>query len=218
MHHADCQPYHCPEGTVYGTLLNFQRERALWATRSEAAPYLASAQAPVLYIKTANTFNPSGGAVALPHGVPALEVGASLGLIMGDDAQAHALAVFNDWSVPHDSYYRPPVRFKNGDGWLGVGAQRLALNDWSQLSDLSLQVVINDRVVQTVDWSGLYRDPARLVEDVTAFTAWRTGDVLLLGLDCLPDGARPLAHAGDRVRITAAHGLWVEHTVVGEVA
>ena len=215
MRRADYQSYPCPEGTVYATLLNFRCERALWAKRSEAAPYLAPAQAPVLCIKTANTFNPIGGVVALPHGVPALEVGASLGLIMGDDTQAHALAVFNGGFVSHDSYYRPPLRFKNGDRWLGAGAQRLALNDWSQLSDLSLPVFINDRVAQTVDCSGLYRDAARLVEDVTAFTAWRTGEVLLLGLDCLPDGTRPLVHAGDRVRIAAADGLWVEHTVRG---
>ena len=215
MHNGDRQPYTLPEGTVYGVLLNFSQERDLWAQRSEAKPYMAPAQAPVLYIKTANTFNPSGGTVALPHDVPALEIGATLGLIMGADGQAHAVAVFNDWSIPHDSYYRPPVRFKNGDGYLGVGDERLALHDWSQLAGLSLQVWVNDELVQTVAWSGMYRDAATLVEEVSAFTQWCDGDVLLLGLDCLADGTRPLARAGDRVRISGAHGLVLEQTVMG---
>jgi 5-oxopent-3-ene-1,2,5-tricarboxylate decarboxylase/2-hydroxyhepta-2,4-diene-1,7-dioate isomerase len=58
-------PY-LPTGTVYGTLLNFQREHALWAPRMSEAPYKATPQAPVLYIKTANTFTPAGHAIALP--------------------------------------------------------------------------------------------------------------------------------------------------------
>jgi 5-oxopent-3-ene-1,2,5-tricarboxylate decarboxylase / 2-hydroxyhepta-2,4-diene-1,7-dioate isomerase len=215
MHHSDPHSYTLPEGTVYGVLLNFLRERALWVERSQAQPYLGEAQAPVLYIKTANTFNANGGVVALPHGVAALEVGATLGLVMGDDGQAHGLVVFNDWTVPHDSFYRPPVRFKNGDGWLGVGARCWALHDWSQVTALPLQVFINDVLVQTVAWTDLFRDAPTLLAQVSAFTAWRAGDVLLLGLDCLADGRRPLAYAGDRVRICAPHGLALEHTVVG---
>lgn len=48
-----------PAGTVYGTLLNFQREHALWAPRMHEAPYKAPPKAPVLYVKTANTFTPT---------------------------------------------------------------------------------------------------------------------------------------------------------------
>ena len=61
-------PY-LPTGTVYGTLLNFQREHALWAPRMSEAPYKEPPQAPLLYIKTANTFTPAGHAIALPPGV-----------------------------------------------------------------------------------------------------------------------------------------------------
>ena len=80
-------PY-LPSGTVYGTLLNFQREHALWAPRMHEAPYKAPPQAPVLYIKTANTFTPYGQAIALPRGVDQLEVAASLGLVAGEGAAA----------------------------------------------------------------------------------------------------------------------------------
>ena len=37
-----------PFGTVYGTLLNFRREHALWAARMHEAPYKAPPNAPVL--------------------------------------------------------------------------------------------------------------------------------------------------------------------------
>ena len=55
-----------PQGTVYGALLNFRREWDLWAPQMTEAPYKAAPQAPVLYIKTANTFAPCGAAIAVP--------------------------------------------------------------------------------------------------------------------------------------------------------
>ncbi len=54
-----------PAGTVYGALLNFRREYEQWQPRMHEAPYKAPPQAPVLYVKTANTWNPDGGQVAL---------------------------------------------------------------------------------------------------------------------------------------------------------
>jgi 2-keto-4-pentenoate hydratase/2-oxohepta-3-ene-1,7-dioic acid hydratase in catechol pathway len=72
-----------PDGTVYGTLLNFRHEQALWAARATEPPYKAPPQAPVLFIKTANTFSAQGAAISLPADVPEVEVGASLGLVIG---------------------------------------------------------------------------------------------------------------------------------------
>ena len=46
-----------PTGTVYGTLLNFQHEWALWTDRMTQPPHLAAPHAPVLYVKTANPGN-----------------------------------------------------------------------------------------------------------------------------------------------------------------
>lgn len=212
------QRYTGPEGTVYGVLLNFKRERAQWAQRASAAPYQAQAQAPVLYIKTANTFNPSGGAVRVPQGEAGLEVGASLGLILGEGAQAQAMAVFLDWSLPHESYYRPPVRFKNRDGFLGFSHHQHALHDVSQVLGMGLRVSINGEVVQHIDWADLVRDAATLLDELVGFTEFRPGDVLMLGLDSLEAGGRPLATAGDVVRVESAHGLFVEHHVLGVAA
>ena len=58
-----------PTGTVYGTLLNFKAERAAMAAQMTEPPYKAPPQAPVLYVKTANTVNASGGIVQVPKNV-----------------------------------------------------------------------------------------------------------------------------------------------------
>ena len=88
--HMNPNPYR-PGGTVYGSLLNFRREHALWAPRMHEAPYKAPPAAPVLYIKTANTFTPSGRAITLPNGVSEVEVAASLGLVAGEGGAWPAL-------------------------------------------------------------------------------------------------------------------------------
>lgn len=89
-------PYQ-PGGTVYGTLLNFRREHALWAPRMHEAPYKAPPNAPVLYIKTANTFMPSGRAITLPNGVSEVEVAASLGLVAGEGGAWRAPCYSMTW-------------------------------------------------------------------------------------------------------------------------
>ena len=45
-------------------------------------PYKAPPQAPVLFVKTANTFNASSGVVELLANVSEIEVGATFGMII----------------------------------------------------------------------------------------------------------------------------------------
>ena len=189
-----------PQGTVYGPLLNFRREWDLWAPRMTQDPYKAAPQAPVLFVKSANTFNPSGELV-LQDGIAEVDIGATLGLVMGADGQPESVVLINDWAVPHASYYRPPVKFRCRDGYLGLGT----LRPWTDLdvNDLRLRVTLNGAVVQTVDFSQLKRPLAQLLVDVAEFMSLQAGDVLMLGTDCLEDGTRPRARAGDTVRIEA---------------
>ena len=199
-------PPYLPQGTVYGTLLNFRREHALWAPRMNEAPYKAPPQAPVLYIKTANTFTPSGHAIPLPRQVAEVDVSASLGLVAGEGGRVAGAVLFNDVAVPHESYYRPPVKFRCVDGFLGVGRDLLpfdALGGFAGLARLSLELRVHGVLKQTVALSDLVRDAATLWADVNAFQTMRPGDVLMLGPDCLPDGTRPRAKAGDAVEILA---------------
>ena len=197
-------PYR-PMGTVYGTLLNFQREHRLWAPRMNEAPYQAPPKAPVLYIKTANTFTPHGQAIALPGGVEAAEVNATLGLVAGDGGLPESCVLLNDVTVPHKSYYRPPVKFRCVDGFLGVGDAVRTLAEpggLEALSALVLELRVNGVMRQRSPLAELVRDAAALWAEVNGFQSLQPGDVLMLGTDCLGDGARVLVHAGDAVEIT----------------
>ena len=63
-----------PQGTVYGTLLNFRREWDLWSARMTQDPHKAAPKASVLYVKTANTFCPAGQDLQLQDGVSEVDI------------------------------------------------------------------------------------------------------------------------------------------------
>ncbi len=203
-----------PKGTVYGTLLNFRREWDLCAPRMTQDPHKAPPKAPVLYVKSANTFCPAGQDLLLQDGVSEVDIGATLGLVIGAQAQVVGAALLNDWSVPHASYYRPPVKFRCRDGFLGLPAQVTAgqVQDWAALQ---LEVRRNGERVQTVQLGDLMRNIPTLLADVGEFMTLQPGDVLMVGTDCLADGTRPRAKAGDRVEISASGFASVVTTVRG---
>ena len=195
-------PY-LPAGTVYGTLLNFRREHALWAPRMNDAPYKAPPNAPVLYVKTANTFTASGHPIALPPDVGEVEVSATLGLVAGEGGVIAGAVLLNDVAIPHESYYRPPVKYRNVDGFLGVGDTVRPLSDLSSLAPLVLELRVDGVMRQRTVLADLLRDAATLWADVNVFQSMRPGDVLMVGTDCLDDGSRPRVKAGDSVEVTA---------------
>jgi 5-oxopent-3-ene-1,2,5-tricarboxylate decarboxylase/2-hydroxyhepta-2,4-diene-1,7-dioate isomerase len=201
QHVAKPQDY-WPQGTVYGALLNFQQEWQIKAPQMPEAPYKGAPKAPVLFIKTANTFTPSGGRIALPSLVAEVDIGANLAWIFGQDAQPVACVLVNDVSIPHESYYRPPVKFKCVDGFLGVGATARGLEQVST-DAVVLTVKLNGQLVQRLNYADTVRKSQALLADISEFMTFQEGDVLLLGSDCLPNGKRPRAKAGDVVEISA---------------
>ena len=204
-----------PQGTVYGTLLNFRREWDLWSPRMTQDPHKAAPKAPVLYVKTANTFCPTGQDLLLQDGVSEVDIGATLGLVMGPHAQVAGAVLLNDWSVPHTSYYRPPVKFRCRDGFLALPQHTTSgsVGDWATLQ---IAVRRNGEHVQTVDLRALMRTLPTLLADVGEFMTPQPGDVLMVGTDCLADGTRPRAKAGDRVEISASGFASVTTTVKGQ--
>jgi 5-oxopent-3-ene-1,2,5-tricarboxylate decarboxylase/2-hydroxyhepta-2,4-diene-1,7-dioate isomerase len=197
-----------PGGTVYGTLLNSQDEWGALSSQMNQPPYKAPPKAPVLFIKTANTWSENGSAIALSAQVPQVEIGATLSMVIGALAHAvrarHAIdfvagyVLMNDLSIPHASFFRPPVKFKNLDGFLGVGPHMVTPQQISDPAALRLEVRINGELRQSVDFSRLVRSAAQLLADVSEFMTLHPGDVLMLGC-----GAnRPLARAGDRIDIS----------------
>jgi 5-oxopent-3-ene-1,2,5-tricarboxylate decarboxylase / 2-hydroxyhepta-2,4-diene-1,7-dioate isomerase len=212
-----------PHGTVYGTLMNFSDEHAALAAQMTSPPYKAAPQAPVLYIKTANTFSAHGRAIALPAQVAQVQVRACIGLIFKKNTEvasiikhysainniAHMI-LFNDLTVPHESFYRPPIKFKCLDGFLCAGQSPHAVGNLSDLDTLTVTVRINGAVVQTFSLSQTVRTTAQLVADVADFIDLQDGDVLLLGSPF----AAPLARAGDVVEISAPGFAPLRHSLV----
>jgi len=202
------KPY-LPTGTVYGTLLNFRAEWDALSPHMHAAPYKAPPEAPILYVKTANTFTPHGAPIALPAGVAQVEVGATIGLVMGGSGQVAGCVLMNDLSIPHTSFYRPPVKYKCLDGFLGIGAA--LRTDGADPASFSLEVRIDGQTCQRADFSELVRPPAQLLADVADFMTLRAGDVLMLGCNA----GRPLARAGQRVDIVAPGFEVLSNALVG---
>lgn len=209
-------------GTVYGTLLNHAGALAALGEAVHAAPYKAPPQAPVLYIKPRNTWVGDGDAIVVPADAEELEIGATLGLVIGRAAcrvsEADALGcvaggvIVNDVSVPHASYYRPSLRFKARDTFCPIGAFVPLAAFGEALGALGIEVAIDGVVVHRASTAGLIRPVARLISEVSAFMTLLPGDVLSVGVAA---GA-PRARAGQRVRI-AIEGLGaLENPLVAE--
>ncbi len=194
-------------GTVYGTLLNQRDALAALGAQVHAAPYKAPPKAPVLYIKPRNTVVGHRVSVQVPHDAPELEIGATLGIVIGATATRVAAAqalehvagytVVDDISVPHASYYRPSMRFKCRDGFCPIGPAVVARHLVADPDALEIVVSIDGRAVQRSSTAGLVRPVAQLIADVTEFMTLFPGDVLMVGVAA---GA-PRARAGQTVRI-----------------
>lgn len=203
-----------PTGTVYGTLLNFRGELEALGTKMNDAPYNAPPKAPVLYIKTANTFSANGADIPVPARVPQVEVGATIALVMKAPGEPAGYVLMNDLSVPHASFFRPPVKFKCLDGFLGVGGKLLPRDEAGDPSQLRIEVRINGELKQTVDFANLVRDAQQLLADVSEFMTLAAGDMLMLGCDA----GRPLAKVGDRIELRADGLGTLTNTLVAEAA
>lgn len=191
-----------PSGTVYGTLLNFKAELTAMQPQMNHPPYKAPPHAPVLYIKPANTWSANGANMEVPARVPEVEIGATIAIVFSN--QQTRFVLMNDLSIPHTSFFRPPVKFKCLDGFLGIGSDTI---ETDKPHDFKLEVRVNGAIVQSLDFSQLVRPAPELLADVNEFMTLRDGDILMLGCDCLASGKnlgkRPTAKVGDKIDISS---------------
>jgi len=209
-------------GTVYGTALNFHGALAALDDAVNAAPYHAPPKAPVLYVKPANTWIGYGAPIPLPSGIAAVQIGATLGIVIGRAAcrvpAGRALdfvagyTIVNDVSVPHDSVYRPAVRHQCRDGFCPMGPWILRRDHVANPDALAIRAYVNDALCQQNTTANLIRPVARLLADVTEFITLCAGDVLLVGV---PEAA-PQARAGDRVVVEIEGVGRLENPVVAQ--
>ena len=185
-------------GTVYGTLMNFRAELDALGDAMQQPPYKAPPQAPVLYVKPANTWTENGGSIAIPAGHDEVAIGATVAMVMKSAREIEGFVLMNDVSIPHDSLFRPPVKFKCLDGFLGIGDRIRARNEAGDPAVFKLEVRVNGELKQTVRFSQLVRSADKLLADVSEFMTLGEGDMLMLGCDV----GRPGAKVGDTVLIS----------------
>jgi len=207
-------PHYFPTGTVYGTLLNFRAEVEALAPQMTHPPYKAPPKAPVLYVKTANTWSPHGSAIAVPAQVPEVEVGASIGMVIGAQGDIAGFVLMNDLSIPHASFFRPPVKYKCVDGFLGIGPMLRDAQEAVDPASFRIEVRIDGELRQSIDFSHLVRPAQQLLADVAEFMTLARGDVLMLGCDA----GRPLARAGHHIEISAPGFETLSNTLRQEAA
>jgi 5-oxopent-3-ene-1,2,5-tricarboxylate decarboxylase / 2-hydroxyhepta-2,4-diene-1,7-dioate isomerase len=194
-------------GTVIGTLLNHREALAALGDSVHAAPYQAPPRAPVLYLKPSNTVVGHGVPVVVPADAPELEIGATLGIVIGRaacrvaerDALDHVAGytIVNDLCIPHASLYRPALRFRCRDGFCPIGPALIARALVPDPDALAVEVQIDGTTAHRSSTAGRIRPVARLIADVSEFMTLRPGDLLTIGVAA---GA-PRARAGQRVAI-----------------
>jgi 5-oxopent-3-ene-1,2,5-tricarboxylate decarboxylase/2-hydroxyhepta-2,4-diene-1,7-dioate isomerase len=201
-------------GTVYGTLMNFRGELEALGDKMNEAPYKAPPKAPVLYVKPANTWTENGGRIPVPARVAEVEIGATVAMVMKSATEVGGFVLMNDLSIPHESFFRPPVKFKCLDGFLGIGDRVRARNEAGDPAVFKLEVRINGELKQTVRFSQLVRSADKLLADVSEFMTLGAGDMLMLGCDV----GRPRARVGDRIEISMPALGTLTNTLVAEAA
>ena len=193
-------------GAVYAALLNHAPQLASLGDAVHRPPYKAPPQAPVLAVQPRNSLALNGATVALPSDAPAVQLGASLGIVIGRVAcrvpAAQALqwvagyTLVNDLCLPHASHYRPAVRLQARDGFCVIGPGVLPASAIAHPDALAVQIEIDGHLAQATDTAGRLRGVAQLIADVSDFMTLQPGDLLLLGASA----AAPLARPGRQTR------------------
>jgi 5-oxopent-3-ene-1,2,5-tricarboxylate decarboxylase/2-hydroxyhepta-2,4-diene-1,7-dioate isomerase len=194
-------------GCVYGVALNFRGALAALGAALYEPPYKAPPRAPVMYIKPRNTWRPHLAPVPIPADVQAVEIGATLGVVMARDAARvpaeRALAyvagytIINDITAPHESLFRPALRQKCRDGFCPIGPWIIRRDDLPHFKSLTIRAYVNGEQRMAGSTAELIRPVDQLIADVSDFMTLRAGDVLAIGVP----GQPALARAGDRVAV-----------------
>lgn len=197
-------------GAIYGTLLNDRAALEALGDAVHAAPYKAPPKAPILYVKPRNTLAGHRARVVVPDNALGVEVGASLGIVIGRTATRVSVGEAFDYiagytpvadlSVPHTSVYRPSVRFRARDGFCVIGPAVVAAHHVATPDNLTIKVSLEGREAVTfaASTASSIRGVAQLIADVTDFMTLSAGDVITLGV---PHGS-PVAHIGDTATLS----------------
>ena len=201
-----------PHGMVIGVALNLCAQLARLDAALHEQPYVQPPRTPVLFIKPGNTINAHRAPVPMPPGAKAIQPGAALGVIIGCRSRRVPAAgatsiikgytLFNDFSLPETSFFRPPIPGKCFDGSGCLGPLRVAAARVPEPQRLVLCTSVNGTLRQKVPLADLAWGIPALIEFITGFMTLNDNDVIFTGL---PD-ERMNAGPGDEV-VVEADGL-----------
>jgi 5-oxopent-3-ene-1,2,5-tricarboxylate decarboxylase / 2-hydroxyhepta-2,4-diene-1,7-dioate isomerase len=216
--------------TVYGSLMHHGAELQALQDAAHLPPYNALPKAPVLYIKPSNTFSAFSEALYLPVTQAQIHARACVGIIYKPNRplaviepargaikniviEDWQIALLCDFSLPHASFYRPPLRFNALDGSLALPQTWLP---WPQnsLQNQQIETWVNGQCAHTYSTADWRVTAQAQLEAVSEFIAWEAGDVLMLG--CPPDA--PLVKAGDVVETRMAGQVFTRTVIATEAA
>ncbi len=198
---------------VIGVALNFA---------SEISRLAEPPKAPVLYVKPANTLTSHLSPVVHPDGIPAIQPGPSLAVVVARRARRvdrreafdciKGYTLLNDFSLKETSHFRPPVRTKCFDSFGPLGPAVVPRDSVRDPHDITLRCRVNGALVQEGTTRDLVWRIPELIEAVTSFMTLEEGDAIATGV---PPGRVDVV-AGDVVTIEAVGLLELTNPVVAE--
>ncbi len=205
--------------------LNDRAQLAALESSFNEAPYHKPPTQPVLYYKPRNTWSLNGAEIEWAkafdgNDVPAMVVGASLGVVIGKEtcrvSQQDALdyvggyTVVADYSLPEQSYYRPDIKGKCLDGSAPVGPEIVAADKITNPDALSVTLSVNGEQKSRFALSGMQRGVAELISTLSYIMTLQPGEIIAVGFA----GDRVAVGKGDRVD-AAIDGIGILSNTLG---
>lgn len=205
-----------PHGTVIGVALNFR-------SHLEGLHFDEPPETPALFLKPENCITGHLSPVPYPAGVESIQPGPALAVVIGKTARrvraedafsiVKGYTLFNDFTLPEESYFRPPVRTKCFDCFGPLGPIVIGRRDVADPHDVTLRTWVNGELRQEGSTRELVFKIPELVEAITSFMTLREDDVIATGF---PPG-RVDVRAGDTVTISAEGLFELTNPVVAEM-
>jgi len=173
----------------------------------DKAPYKEPPKTPVLFIKPHNTITYDDCNVLYPDDVPGVQSGPSLAIVIGKKAcrvtETEAMdyiqgyTIFNDFSLPEKSYFRPAITSKCYDSFGALGPVIVNKENIEDPHNLEIKTIVNGEVRQEAHTDELVWSIPALIEFITSFKTLYPGEVIATGF---PAGRIDLV-VGDEVNI-----------------
>lgn len=198
---------------VIGVALNFA---------SEVRELAEHPTNPVLFLKPENALTGHLAPVPHPEGVPAIQTGPSLAVVLGRRARrvprenafdyVKGYRLFNDFSLRETSTFRPPVRAKGFDCFGPLGPTLVPRDAVRDPHDVTLRCRVNGKIRQEGATRDLVFRIPELIEHISSFMTLEEDDAIAIGV---PPG-RVDVFAGDSVSVEAEGFANLTNPVVTE--